>query len=74
MNLIFDTMYPLRHATRQAAGAKTNGRYTSCDPFGIPSTSHWTGAVIIVQGPRTKSCIVTGPRASRRPMPSSMAG
>ena len=22
---------------------------TSCDPFGIPSTSHWTGAAIIVQ-------------------------
>jgi hypothetical protein len=21
---------------------------TSCDPFGIPSTSHWTGAAIIV--------------------------
>ena len=20
-----------------------------CDPFGIPSTSHWTGAAIIVQ-------------------------
>ncbi len=28
-----------------------NRRYflTSCDPFGIPSTSHWTGAAIIVQ-------------------------
>jgi hypothetical protein len=22
---------------------------TQCDPFGIPSTSHWTGAAIIVQ-------------------------
>ncbi len=29
------------------------------DPFGIPSTSHWTGAAIIAQGSRTKSCIVT---------------
>ena len=26
-------------------------RSTSCDPFGIPSTSHWTGAAIIVQDP-----------------------
>jgi dihydrofolate reductase len=24
-------------------------RSTQCDPFGIPSTSHWTGAAIIVQ-------------------------
>jgi hypothetical protein len=23
--------------------------HTECDPFGIPSTSHWTGAAIIVQ-------------------------
>ena len=26
-----------------------------CDPFGIPSTSHWTGAAIIVKASRTKS-------------------
>ena len=45
-----------------------------CDPFGIPSTSHWTGAAIIVQGSRTKNCIVTGPRTSPRPMPCSLAG
>ena len=51
-----------------------DGRDTQCDPFGIPSTSHWTGAAIIGQGRRTKSCIVTGPRASRRPMPCSLAG
>jgi hypothetical protein len=24
------------------------GTFTSCDPFGIPSMSHWTGAAIIV--------------------------
>jgi hypothetical protein len=24
------------------------GTLTQCDPFGIPSTSHWTGAAIIV--------------------------
>jgi hypothetical protein len=48
------------------------GTLTRCDPFGIPSTSHWTGAAIIEQFPRTKSCIVTGPRASPRPMPSSL--
>src|SRR5688500_11036531 len=47
---------------------------TQCDPFGIPSTSHWTGAAIIVQCPRTKTCIVTRPRTSRRPMRSSLAG
>jgi hypothetical protein len=34
-------------------------RSTQCDPFGIPSTSHWTGAAIIVQWSRTKTCIVT---------------
>ncbi len=27
------------------------GTLTQCDPFGIPSTSHWTGAAIIVQCP-----------------------
>src|SRR5215213_8750272 len=37
---------------------------TQCDPFGIPSTSHWTGAAIIVKCPRTKTCIVTQPRTS----------
>ena len=45
-----------------------------CDPCGIPSTSPWTGAAIIGPWPRTKSCIVTRPRPSRRPMPSSLAG
>jgi hypothetical protein len=41
-----------------------------CDPFGIPSTSHWTGAAIIVQeSPRTRTCIVTRSRTSPRPMP-----
>ena len=48
--------------------------YLFLHPFGIPSTSHWTGAAIIVQFPRTKSCIVTRSRTSTRPMPSSLAG
>jgi hypothetical protein len=47
---------------------------TQCDSFDIPSTSPWTDAAIIVPVERTKNCIVTGPRASRRPMPSSLAG
>jgi hypothetical protein len=50
------------------------GTLTQCGPFGIPSTSHWTGAAIIVWGSQTKTCIVTRPRASRRLMPSSSAG
>jgi hypothetical protein len=50
------------------------GTLTQCDPFGIPSTSHWTGAAIIVHFRRTKTCIVTRPRTSPRPMPSSLAG
>jgi dihydrofolate reductase len=33
-------------------------RRTSCDPCGIRSTSRWTGAAIIVQWSRTRSCIV----------------
>src|SRR5438309_1958577 len=42
--------------------------------IGIPATSHWTVAAIIVPGyQRTKSCIVTRRRTSRRPMPSSLA-
>ena len=50
------------------------GTLAKCDPFGTPSTSHWTGAAIIVQSPRTKTCIVTQWRTSLRPMPSSLAG
>jgi hypothetical protein len=50
------------------------GTLAKCDPFGIPSTSHWTGAAIIVQSPRTKTCIVTRSRTSIRPMPFSLAG
>ena len=50
------------------------GTLAPCDPFGIPSTSHWTGAAIIVKCWRTKTCIVTRSRTSRRPMPSSLAG
>jgi hypothetical protein len=26
-----------------------SGSLTQCDPFGIPSTSHWTGAAIIAK-------------------------
>jgi hypothetical protein len=44
-----------------------------CDHFGIPSTSHWTDAAIIVQGSRTKTCIVTRWRTSHGPMLSSLA-
>src|SRR3982074_972718 len=44
------------------------GTLAKCEPFGTPSTSHWTGAAIIVQSPRTKTCIVTRSRTSTRPM------
>ena len=50
------------------------GTLPKCDPFGTPSTSHWTGAAIIVRSPRTKTCIVTRSRTSTRPMPFSLAG
>ncbi len=50
------------------------GTLAKCDPFGTPSTSHWTGAAIIVQSPRTKTCTVTRSRTSTRPMPFSLAG
>jgi hypothetical protein len=51
------------------------GTFAPWDPFGIPSTSHWTGAAITEQAfRRTKTYIVTRPRTSRRPMPSSLAG
>jgi hypothetical protein len=47
---------------------------TQCDPFGIPSTSHWTGAAIIVKFSPTKTYIVTRWKTSSRPMLSSLAG
>jgi len=50
------------------------GTLAECDPFGTPSTSQWTGAAIIVQSRRTKTCIVTQSRTSTRPMPFSLAG
>jgi len=56
------------------AGLRIGGMFSQCDPFGILSTSHWTGAVIIVQFPRTKTYIVTRWKTSSRPMPSSLAG
>src|SRR5262245_32147870 len=46
----------------------------TCGPFGIPSTSRWTDAAIIVQCSRTKSCTVARPRTSSAPMPFSLAG
>ena len=55
-------------------GQGIGGTIAKCDPFGTPSTSHWTGAAIIVQSPRTKTCIVTRSRTSTRPMPFSLAG
>jgi hypothetical protein len=55
-------------------GSMGGGTLAKCDPFGTPSTSHWTGAAIIVQSPRTKTCIVTRSRTSTRPMPFSLAG
>src|SRR5262245_56935492 len=36
--------------------------------------SHWTGAAIIAQCSRTKTCIVTQSRTSTGPTPSSLAG
>ena len=50
------------------------GTLAKCDPFDIPSTSHWTGVAIIVKDSRTKTYIVTRPRTSTRPMPFSLAG
>ena len=49
-------------------------RSAQCVLLGIPSTSRWTGAAIIVQLSRTQTCIVTRPRTSPGPMPSSLAG
>jgi len=43
-------------------------------PFGIPSTSHWTGAVTIVRWSLTKTCIVTRLRSSPERMPFSWPG
>ena len=61
-------------ASRSRRAYPIGGTLALCNPFGIPSTSHWTGAAIIVQFPRTKTCIVTRSRTSTRPMPSSLAG
>ncbi len=50
------------------------GTLAKCDPFGTPSTSHWTGVAIIAKCSRTKTYIVTRRRTSTRPMLSSLAG
>src|SRR5688572_29782639 len=57
--------WPLKRAN--VANLPIDSTLASCDPF--PSTSHWTGAAIIMQARRTKNCTVTGPRTSPRPMP-----
>ena len=62
------------YSKRHLAGAPIGGTLAKCDPFGTPSTSHWTGAAIIVRSPWTKTCIVTRSRTSTRPMPFSLAG
>ena len=49
------------------------GTLTNATPSVFHQTSHWTGAAIIVQYFRTKTCIVTLSRTSPRPMPSSLA-
>ncbi len=70
-----DTPAPIR---RGASGTllvyAVDGTLARCDPFGIPSTSPWTGAAIIVKASWTKTCIVTPSRISAGPMPSSSAG
>ena len=55
-------------------GVPSGGTLAKCDLFGFLSTSHWTGVAIIVQFPRTKTCIVTRSRTSSRPTPCSLAG
>ena len=50
------------------------GTLAECDPFATPSTLHWTGAAIIVQSCRTKTCIVTRSRTANRPTPSLFGG
>src|SRR5881397_4454893 len=55
-------------------GDPIGGTLAKCAPFGTPSTSHWTGAAIIVKGSRTKTYIVTRRKTSSRPMLSCLAG
>src|SRR5205814_6979171 len=73
----FDWPFPRQGWCSPAAGPQPDHNFrraTKCDPFGIPSTSRWSGAAIIVQSPRTKVCIVMRWRTSTRPMLSSLAG
>jgi hypothetical protein len=42
------------------------GTLANCDPFGTPSTSHWTGAAIFVQSPRTKNASGESRQSIRR--------
>ena len=68
---------PVRVAAAGTVFPRSYGEHemtVQCDPFGIPSTSHWTGAAIIVQFSRTKIYIVTRWKTSTRPMLSSLGG
>jgi hypothetical protein len=49
------------HRAWKEAGLKPRriGTLPQCDPFGIPFTSHWTGAAIIVKCYRPKACLAT---------------
>ena len=77
-------VHALAHSPRLSLPAHTTeshppdhpvgGTLAKCDHSGTPSTSHWTAAAIIVAFHRTKTCIVTRPRTSLRPMPFSSAG
>jgi hypothetical protein len=66
--------YPRRLLQRVRLTVATGGTLCKCDPFAIPSTSHWTGAAIIVRVLRTKTYIVTRWKTSTGPMPSFSAG
>src|SRR4029077_20438200 len=66
-----------RHASSIAApyaADRIGVTFAKCDPFGTQSTSHWTGAAIIVRASWTKTCIVTRSKTSARPTPFSLAG
>ena len=74
------TTTEIQHVVQNDGGGVNDGGggegllFQSCDPFGIPSTSRWTGAAIIVQSHRTKICIVTRSRTANKLMPTSLAG